>query len=70
MTFNLCPDDGPPRLWRFVAPGELGYSGGRPIVSMLLEENNLLIIDRELYDQLGWYDQHCLLRTHHAFELV
>ena len=49
MVFTLCPDDGPPRLWRFVAPGELGLSkAGNPIVAVLLD-GNILKIDRELF---------------------
>lgn len=70
MAFALCPDNGLPRLWRFVAAGELGFEGGRPIVALLLKDQNLLKIDKELFDQLIPTDQHRLLRTHHAFETV
>lgn len=69
MTFNLCPDDGPPRLWRFVEPGSLGEVGGRAIVSMLLK-GNILTIDKELFDELPELQRHRLLRTHHAFETI
>jgi hypothetical protein len=70
MAFALCPDGGPPRLWRFVDAGTLGYAGGGyPIVSMLLP-GNILKIDRELYDQMSELDQHRLLRTHNDFEVA
>jgi len=69
MAFALCPDNGLPRLWRFVDGGSLGYVGGAPIVSMLLP-GNLLKIDKELYAQLVPMDQHRLLRTQHEFETV
>jgi hypothetical protein len=70
MAFALCPDQGPPRLWRFVAAGSLGYAGGGyPIVSMLLP-GNILKIDRELYDQMCDIDKHRLLRTHNDFEVA
>lgn len=70
MDFALVPQEGGyPRLWRFVDGGSLGYKGGRPIVSMLLE-GNLLKIDRELYGQLNETDRHILLRTHQKFEVV
>ncbi len=70
MTYALCPDNGPPRLWRFVAAGELGYEGGRPIVTILLHKDNLLLIDKELYDKQGELQQHMLLRTQDAYETV
>jgi hypothetical protein len=68
MSFAICPDNGPPRLWRFVGSGELGYVGGAPIVAILLP-GNILKIDRELYEQLPWIEQHQLLRTTAAFTI-
>ncbi len=69
MAFTLCPDDGPPRLWRFVAAGELGFAGGGlPVVSVLLP-GNILMIDNELFHELTDMDRHMLLRTHNAFEV-
>lgn len=69
MAFALCPDDGPPRLWRFVATGELGYTdGGLPVVSVLLP-GNILMIDDGLFSSLTDIDRHRLLRTHNAFEV-
>lgn len=51
MALNLCPDNGPPRLWRPVKPGSLGYEGSRPIVSMILP-GNIQLLDYELLDTL------------------
>jgi hypothetical protein len=62
MAFNICPDDGPPRLWRFVDPGVLPPE----VVATLDKKQNLLTIDRELYDKLPWLEQHIVLRTHLA----
>lgn len=59
MAFTLCPDDGPPRLWRFVEPG--GLPPG--VLASLDDGQNLLIIDKELFDRMCWLDQHRLLRT-------
>lgn len=62
MGFNLCPDNGPPRIWRFVEPGSLGYQGGRPIVSLLQKRTNIQLLDKELLDELG--DNHRLMVLH------
>lgn len=70
MTFNLCPDDGPPRLWRFVAPGTLGYEGGRAVVSILVKEENLQLIDKELLAQMPELDQLMVLHTGANFYTV
>jgi hypothetical protein len=63
MVFALCPDDGPPRLWRFVAPGELPPG----VISELDAEQNILRIDRELLVLLPELEQHRVLRTHARF---
>lgn len=63
MAFNICPDNGPPRLWRPVAPGSLGYSGGRPIVSLLLKEKNIQLLDHELLAGLSETDRLMVLHT-------
>lgn len=60
MSFAICPDDGPPRLWRFVAPGVLPPE----VIATLDVEMNLLTIDKELFEQLSEMDRHMLLRTH------
>jgi hypothetical protein len=60
MTFALCPDDGYPRLWRFVAPGVLPEN----MLCELNKAQNLLVIDKEQFDRLIEMDQHRVLRTH------
>lgn len=66
MPFALCPDNGPPRLWRFVDE-PLGWgAGGLPIVAMLLDQN-ILKIDRVVLDQLAELEKHMALRTHATF---
>ena len=69
MSFALCPDNGPPRLWRFVAAGTLGYIGGKPIISILLD-GNILMIDKDMFDSLVELDRHQLLRTHNNFTVA
>jgi hypothetical protein len=59
MAFSLCPDDGLPRLWRFVARGALP-SG---VLCKLDERINLLTIDKEAFDQLPELERHMVLRT-------
>lgn len=59
MTFNLCPDDGYPRLWRFVAPGVLPVN----MLCRLDREFNVLTIDKEAFDKLQPLEQHRVLRT-------
>jgi hypothetical protein len=67
MGFALCPDEGPPRLWRFVDE-VLGWgAGGLPIVAILHRDENILKIDKVAYDQLGELEQHMVLRTHQRF---
>ena len=70
MGFNLCPDDGPPRLWRFVEPGSLGYEDGRRIVSLLLKEENIQKLDKELLDQQTDLDRLMILHTGADFVTV
>lgn len=70
MAFNICPDNGPPRLWRFVAPGSLGFEGGRPIVSLLLREQNIQQLDKELLDASTELDRIQILHTGADFVTV
>ena len=67
MGFALCPDEGPPRLWRFVDDDIMTAAS---MVSMLDKRQNLLIVNKPLYDQLGELNQHMLLRTHARHEYV
>lgn len=64
MGFALCPDNGPPRLWRFVDDDIL--TAGR-IAAMLDAEQNLLIVNRPVFDTMTEQDQHITLRTHARF---
>jgi hypothetical protein len=72
MGFALCPDEGPPRLWRFVEEGSVQSvaMSGEKIVSLLDKKQNLLLVNRPLYDQLGELNRHMVLRTHARIEYV
>ena len=59
MAFSLCPDNGLPRLWRFVEPWMLPAG----TLCMLDKKQNLLVINREAFDQLPVLEQHVVLRT-------
>jgi hypothetical protein len=63
MAFAICPDEGLPRLWRFV-------EGGLPpgVISVLDAKQNLLCIDKELFGKLSELDQIQVLRTHARYE--
>lgn len=70
MALHLCPDNGPPRLWRPVEPGSLGYTNsGRPIVSVLLP-GNIQLLDRELLDTLPELERLQVLHTGAKFLTV
>lgn len=68
MSFALCPDGGLPRLWRFVEADRTMTEGC--IVSVLHREENILIINRALYDQLGELERHIVLRTQNEREYI
>jgi len=61
MAFALCPDNGLPRLWRFVDDDRTMTEGN--IVSVLHKNENCLIINRVLFDKLPAMSQHIVLRT-------
>ncbi len=63
MSFAFCPDDGPPRVMRYVLPGTLP---GRDLLALYDKSKNLLIIDRDHFDRLPPYEQRAVLRTHHS----
>jgi hypothetical protein len=48
------------RIFRWVEPGTLP---GRKLIAIYDATKNLLIIDKEKYALLDWYEQACLLRT-------
>jgi len=56
---NLCPDDGPPRLIRFVTSEVLPSN----VVSYLDESKNLLRINKDIYDTLDVSVQHRIQKT-------
>ena len=60
MAFAFCPDDGLPRLMRYVEPGSLP---GTDLLAVLDPKLNLLIINRALFELLSKEDQHRVLRT-------
>lgn len=57
-SFALNPDEGPPRLFRFV------YDLPDEVIATLDEKNNLLRINRPLFEQLSEHEQASVLRTH------
>jgi hypothetical protein len=59
MDYALTPTRGPPRVIRFTEPGGLP-----DYLCVLHKEQNVLLINRERYDKLGYLEQHMLLRTH------
>jgi hypothetical protein len=60
MAFAICPDQGYPRIWRYVdtMPPD--------IVATLDRAQNVLVINKPLYDQLDDLSQVRVLRTHAA----
>ena len=74
MDFTLCPDDGPPRLIRFVSADELPTT---TTLYLLDSGNNLLRVNRELFEQLTSTEQQRVITTrtttedknHEAFDI-
>lgn len=61
MAYALCPEEGLPRIWRFVPKGVLPNG----VLCTLDPVQNVLVIDKDLYDNLVPFpDQHLVLRTH------
>lgn len=57
---NVTPHNGPNRLFRYVDSTLLpGYN----TVSYLDKEKNLLLINRELFNQLPWYEKQRVFNT-------
>jgi hypothetical protein len=56
----MFPANGPPRLIRYVTPEVMPNS---KTVSMLDEKNNLLFVQRELFDLLTPHEQRRVLAT-------
>lgn len=64
MSFAFVPDDGPPRLIRFVGPDQFPSSD---TIATLDRPNNLLRVNRELFEQLDKEEQEKVLRTSSPF---
>ena len=64
MAFAFTPDDGPPRLIRYVDRGTLPAAN---LLAVYDKSQNLLIIDREHFERLDWAQKHITLRTHRPF---
>ncbi len=60
MSLAFNPDDGPPRLLRFVGEGSVPTTD---TLAVFDRANNLLIINRELYDTLDPMQQHITQRS-------
>lgn len=59
MDFALCPKNGLPRLWRFVGAEALPVG----VLATLDVAQNLLIINREVFDRMFYSDRNMLLKT-------
>lgn len=70
MAFALCPDDGLPRLWRFVDATTYKPWPAVDCVTVLNQAENTLLINKPLFDQLAPLEQHQVLRTQAPFEFV
>src|SRR5579871_3786434 len=68
MNFSMMPDDGPPRVVRFVTDGSLGTS----TVAVLDKSLNVLRVDRDFFDKLTKSEQSLAIKTNSAgkIELV
>lgn len=63
MAFAICPDEGYPRIWRYV---ESNLMPSIDTVATLDRAQNVLTINRELFDALDVLDKVRVLRTHAA----
>jgi len=59
----VFPDDAPPRLWRFVESAAMPHPD---VVAMLDKKNNVLRVNRDLFDTLDRDQQKRVMRTHFA----
>jgi hypothetical protein len=59
--FALTPDDGPPRILRFAGAGDMPTGN---TLCVLDEANNVLTINKVLFDRLPRMEQHQVERTH------
>ncbi len=60
MAYALCPDEGFPRVWRFVPQGVLPDG----VLCTLDPVQNVQVIDKDLFDKLPEFpERHLVLRT-------
>lgn len=62
--FAFVPNTGPPRLIRYV---DSSVMPSNSVVSMLIAKDNLLLVNIDLYEQLGIEQREKVLRTKHQF---
>ena len=63
MSFAICPDEGYPRIWRYVDSSAMPYPD---IVATLDRAQNVLVINKPVFDRLDELSQIRVLRTHAA----
>lgn len=64
MAFAFNPDDGLPRIIRYVDAGTLPATN---LLALYDKGANLLIIDRDYFGKLSATEQHIVLRTQKSF---
>lgn len=64
MAFAFAPDDGLPRLIRYVEHGTLPADD---LICIYDKSKNLLIVDRKNFDALSKIEQHIVLRTQRSY---
>lgn len=70
MAYALCPDNGPPRLWRRVSLHEAVAPPHEDMITYLDGATNTLVIVEERFYELPWIDQHRILRTHAPLTII
>ncbi|MGE0677812.1 hypothetical protein [Pseudolabrys sp.] len=67
MTSAFCPDDAPPRLFRYLPKTEFPHD---EVLATLDKTSNILRINKDLFDNLSWLQKHLLLRTHRSIVIA
>lgn len=60
MDFAFCPDEGYPRLMRYVSSEAMPTPN---TITTLDREQNVLVINKPIFDRLMELDRHRVLRT-------
>lgn len=63
MTSVFVPHDRPPRLERYTDEPIGDDATGQPLICVLDYEQNILLINRDLFNQLSPFEQRAVLRT-------